>query len=462
MKHKLSTTLLVLLFGLWTLSCTQEPVLTVSLDQDQFGTDGGSGTLTLSANNEWQILCQAPWLKFQELKGAPADKVTVRFDVAANETPEDRSAIITITSSTLSQKMTITQRQQDQISAYGPQLISPRAKTLVITVETNTTYTVEVLEGTSWVTHVESKALERHYENFSITENDTYSDRNGRILFKTAGGLVAEVCFTQSQNDAAFMESSADYTFDWQGGELTISAKSNIGCLAHVEQGRWWIHAQDTKALEDYAFTFFLDANMEYESRSGIIQLTDGNQTVFDEITVLQTGKPEPYLSVDTNELRVDTAGGEVDITVSSNVEVVLRPVGVEWVHATLMENDTRLHIVVEENLGYQSRAVCLTLQAPEDNLLAIIYLEQDCYQNLHPVSYTHYNRHTIVPEFSPLADHFGIVYWGDKQTGYYSPGLEHSYSQNPPFTVIIRVQDADEVTFPSIAGISVINFREF
>ncbi len=281
MRKRRQVLLLLFGLGLQILSCVKEPILTVSVDRDMFGFAGGSGKLTLSANNEWYISSSEPWLTMADKQGAAAENATTRFTVAANDTPEQRTATITVTSATLTQVITITQEQHDRISVEGPQTVGPQENTIVFSVSTNTTYAIDIAEGSSWITHVDSKALDQHYESFSITANDSYGDRSGRIVFRTPGGEVAVAEFLQSQNDAAFLEGQADYTFDYHAGNLTISAKSNVGCSAHIIQGGEWIHALDTKALIDYAFSFSLDENPTFEDRTGIIRLeTTGGDAV--------------------------------------------------------------------------------------------------------------------------------------------------------------------------------------
>ena len=549
-----------LLSGLALFSCVKEPILTVSVDRDIFGFAGGSGKLTLSANNEWSVSSSESWLKVVDEQGTASEKATARFTVAANDTPNKRTATITVSSSTLTQAITITQEQHDRISVEGPQAVGPQENTIVFTVSTNATYTIDVAEGSSWITHVDSKALDQHYESFSITANDTYGDRNGRIVFRTPGGEVAVADFLQSQNDAAFLEGQADYTFDYHGGSLTISAKSNVGCTAHIIHGGEWIHAQNTKALVDYAFSFSLDENPTFEDRTGIIRLETAGGDAVEEVTVLQTGKPEPYLTVQTNEVQMESRAGvfeitvssnadikllppdvdwlaaslkeespsamietvlhvevkentgdqsrettlilqtlegglearvhviqdydenftpflivdteailldapavEIDVPISSNAAVEMLPVGVDWLKSTLLEVPLRLHIQVEENLlvSYRDASINLLARANEKDVRASVQIVQKCYYDgLRQFTFTHYSNFVMAPLISPSDNIFGIIDWGDSNAEHYAPCLEHSYTLEPPFTVVVRIQDVDEVTFPSIAGITYFDFQ--
>ncbi len=471
MRKRRQVLLLLFGLGLQILSCVKEPILTVSVDRDMFGFAGGSGKLTLSANNEWYISSSEPWLTMADKQGAAAENATTRFTVAANDTPEQRTATITVTSATLTQVITITQEQHDRISVEGPQTVGPQENTIVFSVSTNTTYAIDIAEGSSWITHVDSKALDQHYESFSITANDSYGDRSGRIVFRTPGGEVAVAEFLQSQNDAAFLEGQADYTFDYHAGNLTISAKSNVGCSAHIIQGGEWIHALDTKALIDYAFSFSLDENPTFEDRTGIIRLETTGGDAVDEVTVLQTKNTEPYLTVQTDEIQMEPQEGVIDIAISSNAGIKLLPPDVDWLEASLEEaypstmttEETVLHIEVKENLGYQPRQTTLVLQTLEGGLKTHVHVKQDNYEGLLHFCYWHYSISAIAPLIGSSDDVFGIIDWGDSNVERYSPGLKHSYTPNgdTPFRVVIRVTDADEVTFPSIGGISELDFWE-
>ena len=184
---------------------------------------------------------------------------------------------------------------------------------------------------------------------------------------------------------------------------------------------------------------------------------------------MLQTKNTEPYLTVQTDEIQMEPQEGVAEIALSSNAGIKLLPPDVKWIDASLEEEyssnitteETVLHIEVKENLGYWRRQTTLVLQTLEGSLEARIQVIQDEYKGLHQFCYWLYGTSATAPLIGSSDDVFGIIDWGDSNLERYAPGLEHSYTPNgdTPFRVVIRVTDVDEVTFPSIGGISEFDF---
>ena len=78
--------------------CQKEPSLTISGPASlELGVDGGSQTLTFTANRDWTVSSSDSWVSVSPSSGKASDKpvsVTVRCN--ANTTYDDRSATVTI------------------------------------------------------------------------------------------------------------------------------------------------------------------------------------------------------------------------------------------------------------------------------------------------------------------------------------------------------------------------------
>ena len=55
-----------------------------------------------------------------------------------------------------------------------------------------------------------------------------------------------------------------------------------------------------------------------------------------------------------------------------------------------------------------------------------------------------------------------GTIFWGDGMEEPYSENVSHDYPGNGTFEVVVETQDAEEIHFDNIAGVTSIDFSEF
>lgn len=101
--------LLSLLFISLLVSCKKEPLLNVYSDSVLFSEKGGSQSVTFVTNNEWSVsVSGGSWLSLSSRSGSPKNS---SFSVSAsqNDSFEERSGTITISSGPLSKTIAVSQ-----------------------------------------------------------------------------------------------------------------------------------------------------------------------------------------------------------------------------------------------------------------------------------------------------------------------------------------------------------------
>lgn len=297
------------MFAVALCACQKAPELTLtgpaSID---LSVDGGSGSITFTANRDWTVSSSDSWITISPSSGSASDgAVTVTVRCNANTTYEDRTATVTIRMEELSQTVTVRQPANLGIvlstQAYD---LQSGAKTIDVTVQANVDYTVDISE--KWIKQTGTKALESKTLSFSIDENTTYDNREGIITLKPKQTGVAEqvISVKQAQKDALNVEKTS-YDMPYGGGEIEIKVEANVAF--DVTPNVDWLHYVSTKALSSSTVVIKVDENTTYSAREGKVEIAQQNGSLKHTITVKQAGRIA-VTSVELNKTSVSLMEG--------------------------------------------------------------------------------------------------------------------------------------------------------
>ena len=296
----ITTTTMITRKCLWTLlcvallilaSCVKAPELTLTGPSSiELSVDGSSGSITFTANRDWTVSCSDSWVTVSPSRGTASDgTVTVTVRCNANTTYEDRSATVTIRMEELSQSVTVRQPANlGVIVSTQSFVLTSEARTIDVDVQANVQYTVETSED--WIKQPGTKGLTSTKYSFSILENTTYDDREGRITIKAQSGGVPDQVITvkQAQKDAIIVK---DTSFDmpYGGGEIEFKVEANVAFDVKTDSD--WIHYVSTKALSTSTVKLKIDENATFSARSGKVEVTQQGGSLKHTITVNQAGR---------------------------------------------------------------------------------------------------------------------------------------------------------------------------
>ncbi len=160
-------------------------------------------TLTVSANFEYGMdIPRNGWLHDATPAGAPQGEYTLTVD--ENDTPDDRTAVITFASpdGKFSAGVTVVQSQSDMIiSDPNAVAIDYTDQEFAVTVSANTEYDVSVPEGSGWLGRVNTRGLVSTELRFHAAKNPSKGPRNGVIrITDVSKAIVREVKVAQGAN----------------------------------------------------------------------------------------------------------------------------------------------------------------------------------------------------------------------------------------------------------------------
>lgn len=312
--------------------CQKEPSLTISGPASlELGVDGGSQTLTFTANRDWTVSSSDSWVTVSPSSGKASDKsvsVTVRCN--ANTTYDDRSATVTIRMEGQTQSVTV--RQPANLGLVLPSKsydIAADARSVEVEVQANVQYTVSV--SADWIRQAGSKGLTSTKLTFSVEENTTYDARSATITIKPQDAGVPEqvVSVKQAQKDALIVGNTS-YDMPYGGGEIEVKVDANVDF--EVKSGADWIQHLDTKALSSSTVRLKVEENPTFASREGKVEISQKGGGLSYTLTVNQAGNEEAKIKAALMKIYDAMNGPQWTITKKWDVSQPLENwEGVRW-----------------------------------------------------------------------------------------------------------------------------------
>lgn len=269
-------------------SCQKAPELTLSGPASlEIGADGGSNSITFTANRDWSVRSSDSWVSVSPSSGTAADgTVTVSVRCSENTTYDDRSATITISMEELTQ--TVSVKQPANLGIVLPTKsydLASDARSIEVEVQSNVQYSVAI--SGSWIKQTGTKGLVTDKLTFSVEENASYDARSATITIKPQNATVQEqvISVKQAQKDALIIDKTT-YDMPYGGGGIEVKVESNVSF--DVTPSVDWIHHVSTKALSNSTVSLTVDENTTYSAREGKVEIKQKNGTLSHIITVTQ------------------------------------------------------------------------------------------------------------------------------------------------------------------------------
>jgi len=166
----------------------------------ELGAEGGKVSVKVSSNVSWTASSAAQWFSLSK-SSAGAGETQVEITIKENETVDARSATVTFTAEGRTATLSVSQKGiVPELSVSGPtEKLPASAGTYQLSVTSNIAWTLASSE--SWLTtSVSSSAKGTVNVSFSVTQNDSTSERTATLTF-TYGGKTFTHSVTQKARD---------------------------------------------------------------------------------------------------------------------------------------------------------------------------------------------------------------------------------------------------------------------
>lgn len=362
-------------------SCEKETILTVNQSSLSFNNSGGSQTVNLIANKVWSASSNQGWCKVSPSSGDGSDNSNFTLSVScdANTTYDERSCTITVVCEELTSTITVKQAEgKGLIVSQTEYNLTNEAQTISVEVQANVQYTVSIDDACkSWIKQESTKGLSSNTIKFSISKNESYDGREGKITVKqTDGSLSGTVVVKQSQQNGLFVTTS-EYNLSNEKHTLTVEVKANVEF--DVKSNADWIKYIETKGLKTSQIVLDVAANEDYDGREGTVSVKQKNGNLEGVITIRQ--EQNYGILVSQSEFSLTNEAQTIDVEVKYNVDfdVVIPDTCKDWISIVRTKglSSRNYTIAIAKNETYDNREGSITFKQKNGSLSGTVKVNQ-------------------------------------------------------------------------------------
>lgn len=161
----------------------------------------GSNYITISSNTRWSITSSATWCTVSTASGSGNQTYKVAVNVTANDTYDDRSAVLTVSSGDKQLTVNVTQALTDGLILKSESSMKIDAAGGSLTVSLQSTALPTVKSDASWLVVADTRTLSNHTVTLNVAAN-TAAERTGKVSF-TVGDLTEQLTVVQAAGTSA-------------------------------------------------------------------------------------------------------------------------------------------------------------------------------------------------------------------------------------------------------------------
>ena len=368
------------------------PYLRLSQNKADVKGEGGSVSVTVSTNVEYEVVIPTEakeWLSQAETESAEE----LQFVALANEGTEKRCANITLRgrNSDVTATLRVCQAGKGQ-GETKPYLTLGANKVNVllkggmhgIPVNTNIEYDVVIpVEAQDWIRQKKDD-LNPDYFQIEITANESTEERCTEIILRgknsdvTATLRVCQAGKKQEETPPYLTLSQNKADVKAEGGSVSVTVSTNVEYEVVIPtEAKGWLSWTMTESNDELRLA--VTTNEGTEERCADVTLRGKNSDVTATLRVCQAGKKQeetpPYLTLGQNEADVKAEGGNVSVTVGTNVEyeVVIPTEAKEWLKQMETESAEKLQFMALANEGTTERCVDITVRGKNSDVMTTL-----------------------------------------------------------------------------------------
>ena len=276
-----------------SLSCEKTPPI-LSLNNSRtitFSQQGGSQSISFTTNRSWSISSGDTWCRVSPSSGNGLDdSVAVTLICEANTTFDSRVTTLTINAESLSETITISQDPNLAILVSPLSVnLSNEAQAIEFDISANVKYSVEIdAECKEWITQIGSKSLSAGKVSLSVSANDSFDMREGKVMIKQIDGPLSETIIIKQEQTNAIIITDKEYSLSCKQQSLEVTVQTNM--MIEVDPKVDWIHFVQTKALSNNDIILSIDANETYHNRSGEVIIKGNDEKIKESFIITQNG----------------------------------------------------------------------------------------------------------------------------------------------------------------------------
>lgn len=323
--------------------------LVASTSNVSFDSFGGTETITITSNDNWQITSIPEWISVNTSSGNGNE--TIQISTRGNDTtkPKHGEIIVSTTNNVASKTITVTQEAKqveysDATLAYG---YASSTKTISFTTNGNWSATNDA----EWISIDKTSGSGNASLAISVNENNTLEEREGHITL-----LIVDQPYTITvHQDCKYLTlSSSAFTFSADAGSTTISIGSNTQWKSIVTDGGDWLSVSSTDGTNDTDMTINVSENKTVSARSGMIEIEIPNVHTY----IIDVTQSRRYIKTDMASVDFLPSGGQISFNVITDGTYEVSRIG-DWFG--FVKSGDCITVVAQENSSVKERKGALT-----------------------------------------------------------------------------------------------------
>jgi len=316
----------------------QKRLEAITLTSDKFEVSADGGTINVKVNYSTDYEVTIPddyksWIHRKANATRGLESSTISFTIDPSEEYEKREGRIYFKARDEEEVVTIYQAGSGKlVLSQNEYNLTGTEQEFSIDISSNFDFSME-MPDVDWLKENTSKTrgMSSHTLKFKVTENDDYNTRSAKIKFYDNNSKLSEtVVINQASIGAVLTIDTLEYNVSNAKQDLDIEVMSNFDYNVDF-QGSSWVRqrAAKTRGVTSRLLRLTIDENKTNDARTAKIKLYDKNSEASEVITITQGAKGG--IEIPQKSFTLDELGGEITLTVNSNVDYKLT-INDDWI----------------------------------------------------------------------------------------------------------------------------------
>ena len=366
-----------------TVVVTQKQKDALILSQQVYELPASESTIELEvqANVSYEVSVSADWI--EPLTSRSLTKETLTFRVAANESEEQRSGVITLKSGELEETVNVYQagKEEAPVLLLSDEVLNVGAEggTVNVQVQSNVAYTYKAEAEYDWIAEPAGRAVSTHTIHLEVQPNETYDSREARFIFSDETATLTDTLLVRQAAAGGLIVSVSRIELAAEDTGFSLELQTNVDYTVSIDAD--WLEQVKSRGLVAETLTFSCEPNYSTVSREAVILLDSeiGEQ----KVKVVQAGKEEEvgdydFMNVSPSSLSLGADAASFTVSVSTNVNYQVAS-NVGWITTTVSGtiNASSVAFDVKANEGTEIREGVITFTSEDGSMVRTVTVTQ-------------------------------------------------------------------------------------
>lgn len=179
--------------------------------------------------------------------------------------------------------------------------------------------TFSISSSANWC-KVQFDEIWKNNVNIKIDKNTSYDERRALITITDPEDGTNLLINIIQEPEYVYLSDKDTYEIPEEGGQISINLKSNVDYSVVIPDDASWLTCSKTRGLSQSTLTFTASKNESGEERIAIVSLNGPTTESSSHLIIKQL--ITPYINPEPAVYKADDNGGDIEILVSTNVDV--------------------------------------------------------------------------------------------------------------------------------------------